>query len=103
MTLLARTYSVAYWVKVEKSGFYPASKTSVSRYSTMQRSIARAGWRFRQESRDRQCACEGKVVVTIDMRESCLLLYPLPEWEVVQRKLEDLSNINPQARLCSVC
>ena len=43
--------------------------------------------------------CEGHVVVTIDMRESCLLLYPLPEWEVVQRKLEALSNVNPQARL----
>ncbi len=44
-------------------------------------------------------AAEGKVVATIDMREACLLLYPLPEWEVVQRKLEGLSNINPQARL----
>ncbi len=44
-------------------------------------------------------ASEGKIVVTIDMREPCLLLYPLPEWEVVQRKLEGLSNINPQARL----
>ena len=42
---------------------------------------------------------EGRIVITIDMRESCLLLYPLPEWEVVQRKLEALSNINPQARL----
>ena len=42
---------------------------------------------------------DGKVVVTIDMRERCLLLYPLPEWEVVQRKLESLSNINPEARL----
>lgn len=41
----------------------------------------------------------GRVVVTIDMRERCLLLYPLPEWEIVQRKLEELSNINPQARL----
>jgi MraZ protein len=53
-------------------------------------------------SRNREAigiASEGKVVVTIDMRESCLLLYPLPEWEVVQRKLEGLSNINPQARL----
>jgi len=46
-----------------------------------------------------QLVAEGKLVVTIDMRERCLLLYPLPEWEVVQRKLEDLSNINPQARL----
>lgn len=44
-------------------------------------------------------ASDGKVVVTIDMREPCLLLYPLPEWEIVQRKLEGLPNINPQARL----
>ena len=39
------------------------------------------------------------MIVTIDVRERCLLLYPLPEWEVVQRKLESLSNINPEARL----
>ena len=44
-------------------------------------------------------AADGKVVVTIDVREACLLLYPLPEWEVVQRKLEGLSNINQEARL----
>ncbi len=46
-----------------------------------------------------QLAADGKVVVTIDMREPCLLMYPLPEWEVVQRKLEGLSNVNPRARL----
>ena len=44
-------------------------------------------------------ACEGKLVVTIDMRDTCLLMYPLPEWEVVQGKLEELSNIGTQARL----
>jgi MraZ protein len=43
--------------------------------------------------------CDGKLVVTIDMRDTCLLMYPLPEWEVVQRKLEDLSNIGNQARV----
>ena len=43
-------------------------------------------------------ACDGKLVVTIDMRDRCLLMYPLPEWEVVQRKLEDLPNIGQQAR-----
>ena len=42
---------------------------------------------------------ESKLVVTIDMREKCLLMYPLPEWEVVQEKLEGLSNIRPDARL----
>jgi MraZ protein len=41
---------------------------------------------------------EGKLVITIDMRERCLLLYPLPEWEVVQRKLEALSNIGETPR-----
>ncbi|MCZ6890740.1 MAG: division/cell wall cluster transcriptional repressor MraZ [Gammaproteobacteria bacterium] len=40
-----------------------------------------------------------KLVVTIDMRERCLLMYPLPEWETVQEKLEGLSNIRPDARL----
>ena len=44
-------------------------------------------------------ASEGRLVVTIDMRESCLLVYALNEWETVQAKLESLSNINPQARL----
>jgi len=44
-------------------------------------------------------ASDGRIVVTIDMRESCLLLYPLAQWELVQGKLENLSNINPQARL----
>lgn len=44
-------------------------------------------------------ASEGRLVVTIDMREPCLLAYPSTEWETVQAKLESLSNINPQARL----
>ncbi len=52
--------------------------------------------RFRESV---QVVAESKLVVTIDMRERCLLMYPLPEWEVVQRKLEELSNIREQARL----
>lgn len=41
----------------------------------------------------------GALVVTIDTREKCLLMYPLPDWEVVQTKLEGLSNIGERARL----
>ncbi len=44
-------------------------------------------------------SCDGNLVATIDTHERCLLMYPLPEWEVVQRKLEGLSNIGSQARL----
>jgi len=41
---------------------------------------------------------EGRLVLTIDVKEQCLLLYPLPAWEVVQNKLEALSNIGDEAR-----
>lgn len=46
-----------------------------------------------------QLGADGKTVVTIDMREKCLLLYPISEWEVVQRKLESLANVGARARL----
>ena len=41
--------------------------------------------------------CQGNVVVTVD-RDECLLLYPLPDWEEIERKLMRLPTLNPQAR-----
>ncbi len=40
--------------------------------------------------------CDGRLVVTAD-RDRCLLLYPLPEWEEVERKLIKLPTFNKQA------
>lgn len=34
----------------------------------------------------------GQMVCTVDIRQSCLLLYPLDEWEKVEKKLLGLSN-----------
>jgi len=42
--------------------------------------------------------CEGQLVVTVDLHDPCLLLYPLPEWEDIERQLVRLGNLNPQAR-----
>ncbi|HEY6599701.1 MAG TPA: division/cell wall cluster transcriptional repressor MraZ [Pseudomonadales bacterium] len=42
---------------------------------------------------------DGRLVVTIDSRERCLLLYPLTEWEAVQARLEALSNMKRSARV----
>lgn len=42
-------------------------------------------------------AAAGQVVATVD-RERCLLLYPLPEWEEIERKLTRLPSLNPQVR-----
>ncbi len=51
--------------------------------------------RFRQIVLDH---CGGQVVITIDMAERCLLLYPLPEWEEVESRLQSLANMRPSAR-----
>ena len=45
-----------------------------------------------------QLSCAGKVVLTIDMRERCLMLYPLPEWEKVQSTLVGLANVRSDIR-----
>src|SRR5256885_1532747 len=40
---------------------------------------------------------QGKLVVTVD-KDQCLLIYPLPEWEVTERKLMSLPTLNATAR-----
>lgn len=41
---------------------------------------------------------QGAFVCTVDIRQPCLLLYPLKEWEVVEQKLLQLSNFDPTQR-----
>ncbi len=45
-----------------------------------------------------QQVCLGNVVLTIDIREKCLMLYPLPEWEKVQSTLTGLANVRSEIR-----
>ncbi|MEL7697061.1 MULTISPECIES: division/cell wall cluster transcriptional repressor MraZ [Pantoea] len=41
---------------------------------------------------------QGQMVCTIDLHQPCLLLYTLPEWEIIEKKLARLSSINPLER-----
>jgi MraZ protein len=41
----------------------------------------------------------GQLILTIDLREKCLMLYPLPEWEKVQTTLTGLANVRSDIRL----
>lgn len=41
---------------------------------------------------------QGLMVCTIDLHQSCLLLYPLTEWELIEKKLARLSSMNPAER-----
>jgi len=43
-------------------------------------------------------SCGGRLVVTVD-RDHCLLVYPLPEWEIIENKLIKLPSLNKQARI----
>jgi MraZ protein len=38
------------------------------------------------------------LVLTVDTEERCLLLYPLPEWEEIERKLVNLPSFNVVSR-----
>jgi len=41
---------------------------------------------------------DNQVVVTIDTEEKCLLMYPMPEWEELEEKIQALPSFNPVAR-----
>ena len=41
--------------------------------------------------------CNGEIVVTVD-KDHCLLVYPLPDWEELERKLVRLPSMNKIAR-----
>ena len=51
--------------------------------------------RYRERLLD---GCGGRLVVTVD-QDHCLLVYPLPEWEVIEEKLINLPSLNKQSRL----
>jgi len=50
--------------------------------------------RYRQALQD---AAAGQVIVTVD-QDRCLLLYPLPVWEGIERQLIQLSSTHARAR-----
>jgi MraZ protein len=50
--------------------------------------------RYRERLREQ---AQGRVVVTVD-RDQCLLIYPLPQWEQIERKLMSLPSLNERAR-----
>jgi MraZ protein len=43
-------------------------------------------------------SCASELIVTIDTEQPCLLIYPLPEWELIEAKIEALPSFNPTTR-----
>ena len=40
----------------------------------------------------------GSLIVTIDTEDSCLLMYPIDEWEIIEHKLSTLPSFNRKTR-----
>lgn len=51
--------------------------------------------RYRQGLQEQ---CAGKLIITIDTEERCLLIYGQPDWEEIEGKIEALPSFNRQAR-----
>lgn len=51
--------------------------------------------RYREELAGR---CEGRVVLTIDLAEPCLCLYPLNEWERIETQLARMPSMLEETR-----
>ena len=51
--------------------------------------------RYRERLLERSA---GQLVVTVDRDGECLLIYPLNDWELVERRLMDLPSLHPQSR-----
>ena len=41
---------------------------------------------------------ESQLIITIDWHSPCLLIYSLPEWEMIERKLMSLPNVDTHTR-----
>ena len=42
--------------------------------------------------------CGGQIVVTIDTQSACLAIYPLPEWERIEREIQNLPALKPAVK-----
>lgn len=52
--------------------------------------------RYREELIE--CDSQATLVLTIDTEETCLLLYPLAQWQVIEEKIQRLPSFDPVAR-----
>jgi MraZ protein len=42
--------------------------------------------------------CDGSLVVTIDLQDKCLLIYPINEWEIIEAQISALPSFNSTTR-----
>jgi MraZ protein len=76
------------------SGFYPYNNIM---YRGINAITLDSKGRFAVPTRYRP-SLGGDLVVTIDTEETCLLLYPQKQWQLIEDRLQELPSFNPIAR-----
>jgi len=93
------TYYGKKWVNVDFSGNWNSQRgrslfRGLNRLNLDAKGRLAVPTRYRERIQER---CASELVVTID-RDHCLLIYPLPEWQEIERKLMKLPSFNKAAR-----
>ena len=109
MTLpLPRPYSVEKWIIVGGDGQPAQDSRQKSETRAVQTVVFRGATKVTLDAKGRMAIptryrerlaarCNGEIVVTVD-KDHCLLIYPLPDWEELERKLVRLPSMHKVAR-----
>ena len=103
-----RPYSVEKWVKVGGNGHPAQVSRQKSGSGAVRKVVFRGATKVTIDAKGRMAIptryrerlasrCNGEIVVTVD-KDHCLLVYPLPDWEELERKLVRLPSMNKVAR-----
>ncbi len=101
-------YSVEKWIKVGGVGLPAQDSRQKSETGVVRIIVFRGATKVTLDAKGRMAIptryrerlatrCDGDIIVTVD-RDRCLLIYPLPEWEELERKLVRLPSMNKVAR-----
>jgi len=100
-------YSGVVWRKVGESGLFALflkSKWGISVFRGVQHINMDAKGRMAMPARYRDALKTDEspeMIATIDTQYRCLLIYPLHTWEPIEKQLQDLPALNPNARKLS--
>jgi len=103
-----RPYSVEKWIKVGGKGQPAQDSRQKSETGVVRIVVFRGATKVNLDAKGRMAIptryrermatrCDGEIVVTVD-KDHCLLIYPLPDWEELERKLVRLPSMNKVAR-----
>lgn len=88
-------YSGAKWKKVVRSGYLMLFFRGINSISVDPKGRLAIPKRYRDTIAE---ASENQLIATIDLHSPCLLIYTLDEWEIIERKLMSLPNVDPKTR-----